>query len=260
MDRLISLLAALVGLIALGGAILVHNNADTQRRELAGDIAQLKASVSLLGHEPAASIPPIPVAASEEPSSSAPAASSSSAEPPVVAAAQPADDETARTLQAMQDRIASLEQQTRDQASALSDAQSRLATAQSQLASQPSSAPDTQVATAAPTPLAPPTASSASAPPPAAASGATPAAITADGPTKDCIPIGTRFMGAAGDSFPICKTRQVVKVAAVTDGLATVTGPGDITAGATVALSQGCTITVFSADNSGYAEMRVSCQ
>jgi len=35
MDRVISLLAALVGLIALGGAILVHTNSDTQRRELA---------------------------------------------------------------------------------------------------------------------------------------------------------------------------------------------------------------------------------
>ena len=35
MDRVISLLAALVGLIALGGAILVHINADAERRDLA---------------------------------------------------------------------------------------------------------------------------------------------------------------------------------------------------------------------------------
>ena len=48
MDRMISLLAALVGLIALGGAILVNTNGDVQRTEMASQIAQLKVSVDLL--------------------------------------------------------------------------------------------------------------------------------------------------------------------------------------------------------------------
>lgn len=248
MDRVISLLAALVGLIALGGAVLVHTNADTQRRELATDIAQLKASVSLLGHDPAPSIPPIAMASSEPP-----AAVSSSQPAPL----QPATDETAaKTLQAMQDRLASLEQQTRDQASALAEAETKLAAAESKLSSMPPAAPATEVATATPAALTP-EASSSVAPP---VSSATPAAVTAGGPTTDCIPIGTRFMAAAGDNFPICKTKQVIKVAAVSDGIATIVGPGDVTAGATVALAQGCTISVFSADISGYAEMRVSCE
>ena len=35
MDRIISLLAALVGLIALGGASIVHTNSDTQQQQVA---------------------------------------------------------------------------------------------------------------------------------------------------------------------------------------------------------------------------------
>ncbi len=53
MDRVISLLAALVGLIALGGAILVHTNGDMQRNEMASQIAQLKVSVDLLTQQTA---------------------------------------------------------------------------------------------------------------------------------------------------------------------------------------------------------------
>jgi hypothetical protein len=53
MDRIISLLAALVGLIALGGAILVHVNADTQHAQIAAEIAQLKATVGAAGPAPA---------------------------------------------------------------------------------------------------------------------------------------------------------------------------------------------------------------
>lgn len=159
MDRVISLVAALVGLIAPGGAILVHTNADVQRHEMATEIAQLAAP----------------------PSSSEPAAAMATADPAAAASAAPA-------------------------------------------------------------------------------SGSTPAAIVANGPTKDCIPLGTRFMASAGDSFPICKTRVVVKVAAVEDGLATITGAGDVAAGSIGQLDKGCTVSVFSADTSGYAEMRVTCQ
>jgi hypothetical protein len=223
MDRIISLLAALVGLIALGGAILVHTNADTERRQMATEIAALQASIDALGKGGA--------------SAPVPAVPASSAEP---------DTGVADALLALQTRIAALEQKSSEQASAL-------AAASSQLAVRPSS--PVEVATAD-------TSAASSVPPPAAASTkGVPAAIAADGPTTDCIPLGTRFMAAAGDSFPICKTRMVVKVAAVSDGLATISGAGEVAQGGTGNLPQGCTVAVFSADvSSGYAEMRVSCQ
>ena len=47
MDRVISLLAALVGLIALAGAVLVATNGDLERRQLATQIAQLKTGMAL---------------------------------------------------------------------------------------------------------------------------------------------------------------------------------------------------------------------
>ena len=88
----------------------------------------------------------------------------------------------------------------------------------------------------------------------------TPAALSADGPTTDCIPLGTRFMAQAGDSFPICKTSVVVEVSAITENSALVAGAGPVAAGGFANLpAQGCTVMVFSADLSGFAEMRVSC-
>jgi hypothetical protein len=255
MDRVISLLAALVGLIALGGAILVHTNADAQRQQMATEIAQLKASVSLLGNNTNASAAQATAATVQSPSmpATAPSAQPSITASPAVDASKPAaepgvDD----ALLALQARVTSLEQLTRDQSSELETARAQV----SSLEATPA-----QVATAgvpSVTPLAPApngSAASASSMPPG-----TPAAVVADGPTKDCIPLGTRFMGAAGDSFPICKTKLVVKVAAVNDGLATINGAGDVAQGGIGTLEKGCNISVFSADiSSGYAEMRVTC-
>ncbi|MBN9307327.1 MAG: hypothetical protein BGO82_08660 [Devosia sp. 67-54] len=252
MDRVISLLAALVGLIALGGAILVHTNADTQRREMATEIAQLKASMSLLGAPGAASgkthtaAPLLPAAASSVAPPSQPSASMPSASMPSAAASAPPTDDTARAMQDLQARIASLEQVASSQAAELDAARARLAAA---------SAPPTDVATAEPAAVTPLTAATASGAPTA-----TPSAVSTDGPTKDCIPLGTRFMGQSGDSFPLCKTHIVLKVAAVTDGLATISGAGDVAVGATVPYNKGCMLAVFSADDSGFAEMRVTCQ
>ena len=255
MDRVISLLAALVGLIALGGAILVHTNADAQRQQMATEIAQLKASVSLLGNNTNASAAQATAATVQSPSmpATAPSAQPSITASPAVDTSKPAaepgvDD----ALLALQARVTSLEQLTRDQSSELETARAQV----SSLEATPA-----QVATAgvpSVTPLAPASngsAASASSMPPG-----TPAAVVADGPTKDCIPLGTRFMGAAGDSFPICKTKLVVKVAAVNDGLATINGAGDVAQGGIGTLEKGCNISVFSADiTSGYAEMRVTC-
>jgi hypothetical protein len=263
MDRVISLLAALVGLIALGGAILVHTNADMQRREMATEIAALKTSISLLGGPAPASttvaaIPQLTPITTEKQASMPSAAPPSipSAEPPSSSAGSSAASseavDTAKAMQDLQARISSLEAQTKEQASELDAARAQLAQASSTPA-------PTQVATAdTATPVAP--GSSAADASSSQQTAATPAAVVANGPTKDCIPLGTRFMGQGGDSFPICKTKLVLKVAAVTDGLATITGAGDVAAGATVPYDKGCTLVVFSADNSGFAEMRVTCQ
>jgi len=266
MDRVISLLAALVGLIALGGAILVHTNGDAQRNQMAAEIVQLKLSVGLITQQqqrPAADAPPatsptssVEVApqAAEPPSSAAAAIEmGSSSEVPIVALSssveplsqlQPPSAPSAGSSQepippvttdmtALLARIAQLEKTTQDQASQLEEARSKLS-------ALPLDEPSAQVSTLSP-------------------SSAAPAAVAADGPTTDCIPLGTRFMGTTGDKFPICKTKLVVKVAAVADGLATIAGPGDIAPGAFGALDKGCRVMVFSADTSGYAEMRVTC-
>ena len=228
MDRVISLLAALVGLIALGGALLVHTNSDAQRREMATEIAALKTSISLLGGPAPPGTTPMRAATPQ---------------------ASKADDAIAKTIVALQDRIAALEATSKSQAVELDAARAQLSAAP----------PTTQVAAADPgtvTPGTPSVASDAS----SSQAATTPSVITASGPTKDCIPLGTRFMGQGGDSFPLCKTKMVLKVAAVTDGIATITGAGDIAVGATVPYDKGCIVAVFSADSSGFAEMRVTCQ
>ncbi|MBI4923689.1 MAG: hypothetical protein HY834_18270 [Devosia nanyangense] len=210
MDRVISLLAALVGLIALAAAIVVHTNVDAERQQMATDLAQMRLSIGLTSPQPV--VTPAPVG-------------------------PPADDGTAEALLSLQNRIATLEQVTTNQAAELEAARTALAA----ISSPPPASP---LATAA-----------AEHQPPV------PKAVTADGPTSDCIPLGTRFMASAGDSFPICKTKAVVRVSAVENGSATIAGPGPITAGGFGPLeAAGCTVMVFSADSSGYAELRVTCQ
>lgn len=215
MDRLIALLAALVGLIALGGALLVHNSATAVMERQAAEVAQLKASLDLINQRVAVSSPPRESTAAKEQS-----------------------DGTSEALLALQNRIVTLENTTRVQASELAEAREALANA----AAVPSSAVQVAITSEQP------------------ASSDAPAALSADGPTTDCIPLGTRFMAQAGDSFPICKTKVVVEVSGVTETSALVTGAGPIAAGGFANLpTQGCTIMVFSADTSGFAEMRVSC-
>lgn len=208
MDRIISLLAAFVGLIALGAAVLISSRAETESHRLMGEIAGLREMLS---------------AASQ----------------PAPAAATPVqhDEVAASAVAALEARIATLEDKSRKQADAL-------ASAEAALAARPPAADQaaTEVAAATPTVT------------------ATPAALAEDGPTTECIPLGTRFMGQAGDSFPICKTHAVVNVAAVSDGIAVIDGAGSVAVGGVQPLTiKGCTVTVFSADSSGYAEMRVSC-
>ena len=221
MDRVISLLAALVGLIALAGAVLVATNGDLERRELATQIAQLKTGMALSNQR-------------------APDATPSSTLAPAI-------DDMASSIKQLEARIGTLEATIASQASALAAAPAPSSAPVAAPSSASASADENSVAMLQPSEM--------------PSQAANPAALSADGPTKDCIPLGTRFMAKAGDNFPICKTKVVVKVAGVSDGLATLIGAGDIAAGATVPLSvAGCQAMVISADLSGYAELRVTCQ
>jgi hypothetical protein len=215
MDRLIALLAALVGLIALGGALLVHNSATAVMQRQAVEIAALRDSMQ---SAPAAGGTPVQEA------------SSSTAEP---------DATTTETVANLERRLAALEQISSTQAIELAAARAVLE-ARSGVAE---TSPVTDVAATVPPP-----------------SSATPAAYAEDGPTDDCIPLGTRFMAQSGDRFAICKTTAVVSVSAVSEGSAIVEGAGPVAAGGFANMAtQGCTIMVFTADSAGFAEMRVSC-
>lgn len=88
-----------------------------------------------------------------------------------------------------------------------------------------------------------------------------PTAIDPSWPTTDCIPMGTRFMASTGDEMAICQTPVKIKVSAITADNVMIDGTGVITETAfKPLLGTNCTLTVFSADVEGFAEMRVSCQ
>jgi hypothetical protein len=81
-----------------------------------------------------------------------------------------------------------------------------------------------------------------------------------EGPSADCIPLGTRFMTQIGDKFPICHTPISIDVTAITADTATVHNAGTVVENGTSAIEgTPCQVTVLSADVEGFAEMRVSC-
>ena len=262
MDRIISLLAALVGLIALGGAILVHVNGDVQRKELAAEVAELRSAIgsgSIAGGAPSMVVAS---SSSSEPISSEASTPPSSSSEPLDAQAQ---------ISQLQERITELEAENRTQASALADAQAKLGLSVSPplpmapavVSSAASSAPSSEL------PSTVERSSSASAASEVSVAGSSSSASSsalasssaASGPLADCIPTGTRFVGKPGDSFAICKTPIVVKIAAVSDGIATVAGVGPIEAGSFGDFpGKGCSVMVFSADATGFADLRVTCQ
>jgi len=186
-DRLIPFLAAIVGLVALAGAVAVQLNTDAKTKAVAETIAGLRASVDELGKRAATPVTPV-------------------------------DDGTAAGLLALQDRMVKLE---------------------GEWAAREAAAP-----TAAP----------------AADASAATAAIDPNLPTTDCIPLGTRFMVMPGESYPICQSRAVVKTGAITADTVTIDGVGPVveTGFGTIA-GTSCTVMVFSADEAGFAEVRVTC-
>jgi len=89
---------------------------------------------------------------------------------------------------------------------------------------------------------------------------AKPAEIDPNLPTTDCIPLGTRFMVTPNETYPLCQSKQQVKVGMITNDTVDVTGAGTIVETGFGALAGStCTVMVFSADAAGFAEMRVSC-
>lgn len=79
----------------------------------------------------------------------------------------------------------------------------------------------------------------------------------------DCLPTGTRFMVAAGDSYPVCGSTGKVEIGAIDNGFITLADGTVIAQGGTVGLpNTRCMIGVLPSDGgtlSGFAEIRVTC-
>jgi len=141
----------------------------------------------------------------------------------------PAEDGTAEGLLALQDRMNRLETDWQTQKEAVVAAPAAVTAPAS-----PGAAPADQPAEAA--------------------------AIDPNLPTTDCIPLGTRFMVTPNETYPLCQSRQQVKVGMITGDTVEVTGAGTIVETGFGALAGStCTVMVFSADAAGFAEMRVNC-
>lgn len=190
-DRLIPFLAAIVGLVALAGAVAVQLNTDAKTKAVTEAMAALRTSVDELGKR-------------------------------AEAAPAPVDDGTAAGLLALQDRMVKLEGEWTEQKAA---------------------------AAAAPAVV-----------PGAADAGTQTAEIDPNLPTSDCIPLGTRFMVTPGESYPICQSKAVIKTGLITADTVTIDGVGQVveTGFGTIA-GTNCTVMVFSTDEAGFAEMRVTC-
>jgi hypothetical protein len=86
------------------------------------------------------------------------------------------------------------------------------------------------------------------------------AAIDPSLPTTDCIPLGTRFIVTPGETYPLCQSKSVIKVGTITADTVEVQGAGAIVkTGFATLVGTKCTVMVFSADPSGFGELRVTC-
>jgi len=198
-DRLIPFLAAIVGLIALAGAVAVQVNTDAKTAAVTAAIAELRGSVDAVGKQ-------------------------------ADALANAGREGVAETLSSLADRMERLEGEWTEQKTALA---------------------------ATPAPL-PQSSDQATASP--AAAGVATAAVDPSLPTTDCIPLGTRFMVTPNDSFPMCQSKAVVKTGAITSDTVYVEGTGPVVeTGFGNLPGTSCTIMVFSADEAGFGEVRVTC-
>lgn len=191
-DRIIPFLAAIVGLVALAGSVLVQMHGTAERARLAEEMAQLRMSMEQLAQQTGE-------------------------------LAAGADDGTAEGLLALQDRMDRVEAEWQSMAQAEAEAAD----------AGPAAVPGDNAART----------------------------IDPSWPTEDCIPTGTRFMARAGEPIPICQTPVVINVSAITDDTVLVDGAGTIVENGFGALAgTDCSVTAFSADIQGFAELRVNCQ
>ena len=79
----------------------------------------------------------------------------------------------------------------------------------------------------------------------------------------DCLPPGTRFMVAAGDSYAVCGTTAKVEIGAVDDGFISLADGTVIAQGGNIGLpGSQCMIGMLPSEGgsvSGYAEIKVTC-
>lgn len=84
-----------------------------------------------------------------------------------------------------------------------------------------------------------------------------------DSTGSDCLPTGTRFMVAAGDSYPVCGSSAVIEISAVDNGFISLADGTVVAQGGNIALpGTGCMLGVVPSDGgslSGFAEIRVTC-
>jgi hypothetical protein len=204
MNRAIPFLAAVVGLIALAGAVTVQLSADARTRQVTEELVKVQAALDALNQR-ADQI----AAVSSQP-------------------AEPVDDGTIDAMLALQDRMNKLEEEWNERP---------LTTAST---TTPSGSGNGAFSTTI---------------------GGPPAEIDPSWPTTDCIPMGTRFMASVGDEMAICKTPVKVHISAITGDNVMIEGTGVITETAFKSIpGSNCQLTVFSADDAGFAEMRVACQ
>jgi hypothetical protein len=201
MDRMVPFLAAVVGLLALAGAVLVQARIDS-RPDVSAELVALRQSIDALRQRTEL------LARTDE----------------ALAAAD--DDGTIDALLALQDRMVKLETAWKERPPAVTVA---AAVAEGGGAYAPTVGTD-------------------------------PAQIDPNWPTANCIPLGTRFMVSTGDRIAICETPVVVKVSAITADNVLTENAGVINETASQSIpGSNCSLTVFSAEGEGFAEMRVSC-
>jgi hypothetical protein len=83
------------------------------------------------------------------------------------------------------------------------------------------------------------------------------------GASGDCLPTGTRFLVAVGDSYPVCGTTVTVSISSVQPGFLSLGDGTVIASGGTIPLvGSSCMITAVSAGEEGmteFGEVRVTC-
>lgn len=96
--------------------------------------------------------------------------------------------------------------------------------------------------------------------PPADGTAAAEAPVDPNLPTTDCIPVGTRFMATPNTDYPLCQSKLVITVGAITAETVSIGGIGEVVEASFAQIPNSkCSVMVFSADIEGFGELRVNC-